>query len=268
MIRRASRRLVHKAREMKQARAYVAELEVELARLNGELAERLAGELRPARRAAAVLFWASESAEVLAELGEVHGDVAEIDGVAATILTAVRQAVEGAVPAMLEEEVPHLGRANVADFIAVALEALEEEGAPVVPAIPVITAVLSWHVAVYDAMDRLDVPALRRLAIIAPYANARYLAEVIGGALGPVLARWTSRAICRTHAVAVDRVAELEACRARCRRRGPPSALAATPNRPRYVVGTSPNAPPVRARSGAVVGAHVRRSDALGEPPT
>lgn len=266
MIRSASRRLAHKARAMQEARAHVDEVTAELERLNTNLGEKLDGESRPDRRAAHVLAWASQSAEILAYFGELGGDMTEWDDVAVRILDVVRQAVEDVVPAMVEEEVPHLGRENVADFVTVALEALREEGTPVAPAVPIIAAILAWHVDVYGALARSDAGALRRLALVAPYENARRLAEIFGGVIGPIVDRAASRLIARTRAVAVDEITEISRRASRCRRRGPPPTRAATPRTTRHVVGTSPNAPPSAPWNGAVAGMRVRRGKAEGEP--
>lgn len=270
MIRRTSRRLAFRARAVQDARAHLAELEAEtmaeLDRLNAELEAKRERESRPTRRAVDVLAWASRSAEVLNRYGEETGDLAALDGVAGKVLDTVRMAVEMAVPAILEEEAPSFGRENVAHFVTVALEALKAEGAPIVPAIPTIAAILSWHVGVYDATARLDVRALHRLAVLAPYANARHLAEMLYGALGPVVDAMASRFVCRL-ARTVELGHTVSARHAsRCRRRGPPKALTATPTTSRHLVGTSPNAPPTGPRYGAVVGAHVRRGKARGVP--
>jgi hypothetical protein len=251
---------------MAEARAYVAEVVAELAELNAEVHERLDGETRTGHRAADVLAWASLSAERLAHLGELGGDPAMFDDIAERILDVARQAVEATVPVVLEEEVPHLGRENVAEIVTLSLETLRAADAPITPAVPIIVAVLSWHVAVYEAMGRNDVAALRRLAIITPYENARRLAELFGGVLGPIFNRLASRFVCRARRTVELGLEQATAVRAPCRRRGPPGPSASTPSQRRHIAGTSPNAPPRPARNGAVEATRNRRGSIEGEP--
>lgn len=247
MIRRTSRRLSRTARRAAEVRAW----EAELFRLNEELGVELANETRPAARAQVCLVWGRLSAEaMIGHAAAGGGDLASWDGAAQRIVDLLRNAVTQAVPALMAEEAPDLASEAVDGLLDVVLAAVRDDGTPLAAALPTLCAVLSWHVAVFDATARVDAQALRRLAILAPYESARRLASILGGPIGLVVEAWASRAIARTVRVAELVVDAAGSRSAPYRRRGPPSSL----RRARHVVGTSPNAPPTSSDQGALRG--------------
>lgn len=236
--------MARRARETAVVRAY----EAELFRLNEELSVELANETRPAARAQVCLRWGRLSAEaMIGHAAAGGGDLASWDGAAQRIVDMLRNAVTQAVPAVVAEEAPSLATEAVDGLLDAVLDAVRADGTPLTAALPMLCALLSWQVAVFDATARLDAAALRRLSILAPYDPARKLAAILGGPIGHCVEAWASRSIART-----VHVAELVAHTAvltgmRCRRRGPPTG----PQCARHVVGTSPNAPPTSSDQGA-----------------